>query len=746
MVDDIINIEETNIQVLQKAANVVDALKKKLEELSKAGKEGTEEFKKLSGSLVEQEKLKASLENLTAPFNSFKESISEFSGSFKKHFGAAGNIIGDFVGIIGDKLTEGLGSSVFALATLNDTMRGFLNPVQSANDLMGVFPGKLRDVNKAVRNLLTTQNEARQATLLFGDSFVSSDMAIKTANDAANVYSNDLRASAQMFAITTQELNEMNKTVRQVPDGFERASSGMIGMTKDGDSLVLKTSMLATTMRALGYSAQEAATVGKDNWFKFGESIEESIKQMGTMSEASRVTGIDRRTATEEIRDASSALAIFGRGSTSAANTWTSFMDKMRDGGVPIQSATRMVKDFVGSMANMSTESRAFISMVSGMSQGRTALGGALQLELAMRSEGGLEQNLDALTATLGKFTGGNVITLEQASKNPQLEMQFQVQREMLNKLAGVTKREDQNRMLEVLQGVQEGGIDRLEGSKEINNLAKQGQSIQEKQLTALERIAQATQFMVGREADAQIGAIDESLRGLSEIGYSTQGMDRIFGTLASADYRNQNVLEDTNVRTSLQRDIGEQLGKSMEVFSSVVDRRGGKADLSSYKDLFSGIVEAVKGGFSEALGDLSLRQPRKVGGESMVATSEDIERLGNNLMVTAPPREIVGEAEIFPSQDAFQARQKEMGDALGVVRETVRGKEEVSIPELFKETDVFGKEPKATTIEKSENTLIIRGEFDSKEMEGRFIKLIEEHAPDIVYEYSLKSAIGINS
>ena len=136
----------------------------------------------------------------------------------------------------------------------------------------------------------------------------------------------------------------------------------------------------------------------------------------------------------------------------------------------------------------MSIQNRAFISMMGGIAQGRSALGGTLQLEVAMRTPEGMQKNLQALTSTLSQFAGGKIITLEEAARNPQLEIQFQMQREMLAKVAGITDQQAQNRILEVLQNVQRGGMSQVDGAKELATLQEEGKSVQDKQSTEIGR------------------------------------------------------------------------------------------------------------------------------------------------------------------------------------------------------------------------------------------------------------------
>ena len=232
---------------------------------------------------------------------------------------------------------------------------------------------------------------------------------------------------------------------------------------------------------------RSAAQKAMMSYREFGQTTEDTIRVMSTMSAVSRQTGVDRRIADEQIQAASQGLAIFGQRADAAANTWMTFMGSLKD-TIPINQVGELTKQVTNSIAGMSIQNRAFISMMGGIAQGRSALGGALQLEVAMRTPEGMQKNLQALTSTLSQFAGGKIITLEEAARNPQLEIQFQMQREMLAKVAGITDQQAQNRILEVLQNVQRGGMSQVDGAKELATLQEEGKSVQDKQSTEIGR------------------------------------------------------------------------------------------------------------------------------------------------------------------------------------------------------------------------------------------------------------------
>ena len=414
-----------------------------------------------------------------------QNAINTAVNAVKQQFGQMGGVLSQITGEIGRGLTGAMsnyGQIVGAIGS--STYRNFVNPLNDgALSIMGLIPAA-NQLNEAIGNLRRTQTTARVAFTLFGDS---SEQAKKSISD----FPNALRRSSAATAISTQNLNDMAKTMQIVPGALALVNTGIAGIADTQNMAIQPMAALATVSRAFGMTSAEAATMGLNAWRNFGQTTEETITQMGKMADASRQTGVDRRTANEQIERASENLAIFGQKTGAAASTWATFMSSLRNAGVPISQIGSMVNTVTQNIANMTVQNRAFISMVSGMSQGRTALGGALQLELAMRTPEGMQKNLEALTSTLSQFAGGKIITIEEAARNPQLEMQFQLQRQMLQRLNGITNQEQQNRVLETLQNVQRGGMSQVEGSRALSDVYKQGLETQEKEITVLQRMEQ---------------------------------------------------------------------------------------------------------------------------------------------------------------------------------------------------------------------------------------------------------------
>jgi hypothetical protein len=190
----------------------------------------------------------------------------------------------------------------------------------------------------------------------------------------------------------------------------------------------------------------------------------------------------------EQIKAASAPFAIFGAKITEAQNVWVTFKTALKD--VPVAQVGQLTQTVSQGIAGMNLNTQAFVAQMSGMARGASALGGALRMELEMREPGGMEKNLERVQQAISKLGGGRIITLQEAAQNPAMEMQFQMQRQLAGQMLGVQGSGQQSRVLEVLQGVEKGGMTSATASKSMQDLMSDGQKAQNASTTAMEKTA----------------------------------------------------------------------------------------------------------------------------------------------------------------------------------------------------------------------------------------------------------------
>ena len=381
-----------------------------------------------------------------------------------------------------------------ALAPVRSALlRDLIDPTKSASDSVAHMGKDVTALNGILKKLITTQDIARTAIMTTSDGAGTFAERMKKATNIAEAYPASLHRSAASTGFFTTELLTFDKASRMIPGAFDgvKVSARDFGKVLAGATLT-STQMTAVALRGLGFQASEMTGQFQKLYTEFGQSGKSAVKSMAEVNQARKGTGVQAKLAYEQISQASQVFGIFGGKVSSAAETWRDFNMALRD-SVPVGEINKMVSTATRGITSMTLQHRAFIAQVSGAQPGSGMLGGALKMEMALRTPEGMGKNMDALTQTLSQFAGGKIITLEQAVEMPELETQFVLQRQLLGQLAGVTGNEQQNRMLEVLSSVQSGGASRLDASKEVGDLMKGGVSLQQQSVTFLEKIAQST-------------------------------------------------------------------------------------------------------------------------------------------------------------------------------------------------------------------------------------------------------------
>ena len=379
----------------------------------------------------------------------------------------------------------------FGIAT-NAMVRNIANPAKDTSDIIGQLPEQFKNLNDAMRGLVQTEDLARTAIMSTTGGMESWSDRMAEANKIATNYPASIQQSAAATGFFGKELIALDKAAKHIPSTFQTmtiSADEFGGVLKS--TIIQKSHAVALALRGLHYTISETGPMLDKLYQTFNQQGREAIAGLGEISGAAKIAVVDTKIATEQISSASSGFAIFGQGVSAAARTWADFNLALKD-TVPVSEIGKMVGTVTSGLAKMSLQHRAFITQVSGAQPGTSMLGGALKMEMAMRSPGGLEKNMDALTQTLSQFAGGKIITLEQAIEMPELETQFVLQRNLLKDLTGVSGNEEQNRVLEVLKKVQSGGMTQIEGGKAVGDMMKTGQSLQEKSLTAIETLVQA--------------------------------------------------------------------------------------------------------------------------------------------------------------------------------------------------------------------------------------------------------------
>lgn len=655
-------------------------------------------------------KINGLTEHLVAYMKNAKDSAEE-TAALGGAFDAAGSGVKRFITGIGGGLTEALKSvkevGEVALASISKNVRGLYDPLKESTVVANAFGNKggeaIRGFDEAVKSLITSQMTMRQSIVVSGQSIKDSAEAIKN-------YPQALREMSAYTGFAKSDIDKFNQTVgRLMPESLRMASKESVGLKDNVGGLVQPTIVAMTAFKAFGIEGTGAIDKTRDAFLNFSQTPIQTAKNLGIMAAAAKGSGVDLQTAQDQINRSSQSLAIFGRQTGESAAVWKTFMETLRAGGVPISEVGNIVESVTKSIAGMTIENRAFIGMVSGLTQGASAIGGALKLEFAMRQEGGMEKNLDALTSTLSKFGGGRIITLEQATNNPQLEQQFVLQRQMLGKLGVQGTAEQQNRMLEVLQKVQSGGMASIDAGKAVKDIFDKGKDLQQASLTALESIDRTLQATFGGRVDTKLDDLNQSLKGKTSGGRSA--LQTLQDEAIKKVSPDENSLNSRVVRAGFGRlgsDAANAAKRAIRVPSGRAGGRRGPTGVSPMNsnapmDIWENVKRFTSSGGRGVLGEM--RKPEKLP-ESFLSKA------------------FMPEATKPPSKPILMTDSQIHKDLQQLIDTTKSGFSSLS---ENKSATGLGKTTAEATVPGTESTLTIKFEGDDKNIIEKVKKAIEE-------------------
>jgi len=527
---------------LPQADAALTSTAEKMNQLARANKQTGQEYLDLQKKTEMLTALKSGLStaigNVGGSMSALIQKVPELKDALDRVLGPTENM----AMALGSKLFDAAKNSAGLLATsLSQGIRGLVNPladtsqaISTATARLGKFGDFLRGLNEAQKNLIAAQDPMRTAFIMAGQS-------IESANAAVQDYAQQLRATQFASNFAAKDIQAFNTVVgADLPKGMRIGDEALTEISN-----ILKTDVVTantaamTAFRAFGVTGTEAAQATRKAYREFNQNQVETVRQLGIMHQAAATLGVNVELARAHIEKASGHLAIFGQKIGAATSMWQTFMGSLK-GTVPIEEVGRMVDQLTQGLARMTVQNRAFISMMSGMGRGATALGGALKMELAMRGPEGMERHMQSLTQTLQGFAGGRIITLEQAERNPQLQQQFFIQREMLGKLTGMTTTEQQNRVLETLQKVQSGGMSQVDAAGAMRKILEKGENLQKQTVTELEKHTRFWQISLGQMTDIPIQDFTSAM---------AQYFDPIFGQVGpeTAD-PTQQILNNTKL------------------------------------------------------------------------------------------------------------------------------------------------------------------------------------------------------
>jgi hypothetical protein len=282
--------------------------------------------------------------------------------------------------------------------------------------------------NKAFNNLIATNSEFARSGIYFGGEDFKRGIE-----------------SLQAAGISMEELSRASSV----------SSGGMNNMQ-----------MMTLQAKAMGMDISEYSRKMADLIRKNGMSVEDSMKMMAGAQDLASETGLRLDEVTQSLDSATSGFQRMGTTMDFSRPILKGFADSVKEVGLGITQAADLSSEFSRSLLGIvNNPGLAYVmAMKGGIGGGMGGPGGVLnpsiQMEARMldKSPGNQAdmamQQAMAAKEMIASMTGGNIITLQQAAASPELQTQFETQRQMLGSFLGINDKQTQSRVLELLSNL----------------------------------------------------------------------------------------------------------------------------------------------------------------------------------------------------------------------------------------------------------------------------------------------------
>jgi len=445
-----------------------------------------------------------SINSASAALNSLNKSILETGdslGAIKEGFAAftqigneisklAGGIpvIGGILGNVGNAANE----AAKKFGSISAAMMGTIGMIDATG-------GAFRELDKSVFNSInqfglsfSKAQEISGQLMGLGTEMASIDFGFVDPTEVKEMSLGFLRAGIS--------LDQLNESINTGAGAFKFYQVAVMQSKAAGIETSKYIGMIEDAVRGQGLTMQEAA------------------EQVSMFSQVSRQTGLSITEIQSSLTNTASGYAKIGVSASFARPALEGFAKTMKGMGLPIKESLDLAQGLSKSLASIPTDySTSFLmaqrgGMGSQMGANSGVLGAGIELQArllkAQRGEGGESQEdiaremAMAMRDTLTSFTGGRIVTVEQAADDSSLQQAFYAQTQIMSSMFGLGEAES-IRVLDLFNNLDEAmssGDTTL--ANELAGQIAEGTKSQNETKTATEKFAaianaQLTQDMV---------------------------------------------------------------------------------------------------------------------------------------------------------------------------------------------------------------------------------------------------------
>ena len=437
-------------------------------------------------------------------------------------------------GKLGDSLKE-LGTAAAAMG-LGNISAG----VQSFGEIMGGTIQTVADLNKqmvdASESFDQGSSRIRAIEGRFGELGIRMGMSFKETQKFNEEFMKIMSSSDEDFFIHPAEIGAVTEALMEQAISFEELTESIntsMGAMSKQESVILLS-------KATGESYSTIVRNITDSMRELGMSFEASVEQYGIINSLTAKTGLTFDETRDAITGAVNGFEKLGVNMGFAEPMFASFARSLEKVGLGLKQTASLARSFTQSLLG-AVESADKMFLMQSRGGGNFGAGGLFGAQIGMQArlleaktpeeqqDIGMEM-VSSLKESLASFTGGEIITVQEAARSPELQATFEMQRQVLGQLSGVTGYREQARVLEMLQQLDEGFGDTVDAEKELVDLMQQGLEKEDKTLPEAEKTARNTagllaQMTIGNELT--LAAMRASEQAADKIGSANRAAIR---------------------------------------------------------------------------------------------------------------------------------------------------------------------------------------------------------------------------
>lgn len=387
------------------------------------------------------------------------------------------------------KFTDVTGSAVAKLGTVGKVFGGALKTASLFTDAMkmageAAVSGTAFAVNffdKQTSGLRAFDKEIFDINKRFGQSI---DQSRQFADSLRMAGSNELAKSLNM---TTNEMMDFVRATK----GTSLTQRQLTEVVQTGAGAIELYGAATAFAASTNMSVSETAGIFNTLLNKQGKSAQEATNILGIYVGVAEDTGLAIDKVATSLNSAVDNFAKIGMAADFGAPILKGFASTMNEMGLGIENAIGLSTDLTGALASLTTKyDMAYLTFQrGGLDIGGGGGGGILGASIGLQSalldaektgdQAAIsDQLVRGMKDTLASFTGGDIVTVQQAAEDTSLQSQFYIQQQMLKSNFGIRDDQSAARVLDMLSQLDEatrmGDKDAQDKLKEqIENEAK---------------------------------------------------------------------------------------------------------------------------------------------------------------------------------------------------------------------------------------------------------------------------------